>query len=89
MFSDVVKICPRKNSLAMQESRPTDSGDGAGDALVKEAAGQLVPLLLGEHPVHRQLLHVEQQHPGIDALAPGTPGVDVFALGAPVKEVFT
>ena len=89
MFSDVVKICPRKNSLAMQESRPTDSGDGAGDALVKEAAGQLVPLLLGEHPVHRQLLHVEQQHPRVDPLAPGARWVDVFALGAPVKEVLT
>ena len=70
----------------MQQSRPTDGGDGAGDRLVQETAGQLIPLLLGEHPVHCQLLHVEQQHPRIDALAPDTPGVDVFAVSAPVKE---
>ena len=73
------------NLLAVKESRPTDGGDGAGDALVEEAAGQLIPLLLRDHPVHRQLLHVQQQHPGVDALAPLTRRVDVFALSTPVK----
>ena len=67
----------------MEKSRSADCGDCARDPLVKEAAGQVVPLLLGDHPVHRQLLHVEQQHPGVDALAPRARWVDFFALGAP------